>query len=463
MKKDLRRLLPLFCVLVLLAACVPYSFSPPTQIHINPGDHVDRAVIAMDAAGRSHIAGVVNDRVVYTRTTFGDLHVNLTMTMSSSGTNWKQYSPDIAVTDSGTAWLVWIEQRGNTDKIACYQAFPFFPPFGGYDTGCARLDSGSLTTGNVMVIAQGNQAYALYDAKDISGRIGALWYKELTHPSNTGIIYWYADVLESGYLHSWDAGIDSDGYLHLAFLDDDGYDNERLLYRSNRDTAADGTMKQAWAIVGSNDLEEDTSISLTFYMDGTVERMAVASIYEDLGVDEIWIDSCDAIDCSFVSHISHHVTLPTAWLTQSVITDVELVGIDTMVHLGFIGDDSPSLAPQVYYLDDAFDTDAPLMPSNSRSTLKYDLEAVKVDPRPESPATSSFAALSWGETNLITIEYYSFDGLWQTTVYTTDCTSSLVTGETASNGVYHSGVWQACEDAWFTTKANQAYLPVISK
>ena len=85
MKKPLALLLAFVCLIVLLPGCKPYSFSPPSPIHITPGDHVEQAAIAVDAAGRSHIAGVVNDRVVYYRTTFGSPSRTLTMTMSSSG------------------------------------------------------------------------------------------------------------------------------------------------------------------------------------------------------------------------------------------------------------------------------------------------------------------------------------------------------------------------------------------
>ncbi len=49
----------------ILSACVPTTFSPPTEIHISAGDNVEHAVIAVDAAGRSHIAGVVANRIVY--------------------------------------------------------------------------------------------------------------------------------------------------------------------------------------------------------------------------------------------------------------------------------------------------------------------------------------------------------------------------------------------------------------
>ena len=56
---------------IILSACVPTSFSPPTEIHITDGDRVEQAVVAVDGNGRSHIAGVVDDRIVYYRTRYG--------------------------------------------------------------------------------------------------------------------------------------------------------------------------------------------------------------------------------------------------------------------------------------------------------------------------------------------------------------------------------------------------------
>lgn len=90
---------------ILMSACVPATYSPPTEIHLNPGDQMGQAVVAVDDEGRSHIAGVVNDRIVYYRTRFGEKLVAFEITMTGSGANWKQYNPDIAVLDSGRAFV----------------------------------------------------------------------------------------------------------------------------------------------------------------------------------------------------------------------------------------------------------------------------------------------------------------------------------------------------------------------
>ena len=387
----------LLCLFVLLSACIPNSFAPPKEIHINSGDQVKQAVTAMDAAGRSHIAGVVNDRIVYYRTTFGEPEVKLTMTMGGAGVNWKQYSPDIAVTNNGTAWLVWIEQRGYSEKYACYQMLTLIPPTEGYDTGCHQLDSFAYTTGKVMVVANGGKAYALYDRVAPDSLIGSLWYKDLTSPSNSLIAYSFIDNSETGVLYSWDAGIDSQGYLHVAFLYNDSVgvptSTNHLKYRSNRATDLDGTMMQGWSIADSNMLETDTPISLDFYMNIAVETIAVAWVYESIGVDVISVESCPTAGCGIKG--SEIVTLPPAWEIVSIISDVEIIGIGTYLYLGFIGDNNPDADAQVYFVSDIYGTGALAAISQDRPTSKFDLEAAKVDSRPESGYSISFMALSW--------------------------------------------------------------------
>jgi hypothetical protein len=103
-KRSVLRLL-LIVPVILLGACLPTTFSKPTQIHISPSDQVTQPVIAVDVQGRSHIAGVVKDRIIYYRTYLGNPLAALAMTMTGSGANWKQVDPDIAVTATGTAYL----------------------------------------------------------------------------------------------------------------------------------------------------------------------------------------------------------------------------------------------------------------------------------------------------------------------------------------------------------------------
>ena len=470
MKKVSVILVFLIVLMFILGACVPITYSPPTEIHITAGDHVENAAIAVDSAGRSHILGVVADRVVYYRTYHGEPLVKFTLALGGSGTNWKQYNPDIAVLNNGTAYAVWIEQRGTTDKFACYLQIPITPPVGGFIKSCSALDSTNHSTGNIWVTAYGNTAYAVYDRVYTDNvRTTELWYRRLSStPTFAGRIDWFAERFETAMIYSLDLGIDSGGFLHVGYhynwtISGTPPYSERLELRSNRSTLADGQMSQVWVIITSTTGDQDIPVSLSFYTAATVERVALASVSQPTTLDRIWIDSCAANGCG--SQDSHQVILPSSWNTTSIIEDVEILGIEEYLYLGFIGDDNtaPTGAEQVYYKFDAFSSDPPLQPSSGSATWKYDLEMTKVDARPES-AADNFPMMAWGESSIVLNEFFVFEGLTQKVkIYETDCITNLPIGEIGSNGMYFSGVWDDCYDTMFSTQAWVSSLPLILK
>lgn len=459
---------------IILSACVPTTFSPPVEIHITAGDEVEHAVIAVDAAGRSHIAGVVADRIVYYRTRYGEAGPldKITMTMGGSGTNWKQYDPDISVLNNGMAYVTWVEQRGTTEKFGCYQKIPLVPPVGGYEKFCRDLDLHQETTGNVFVVSNGYSVYAVYDRKyltDGTGRIGALMYKELTHTANTGVAYDYINFFETGYIYGLDMVVDTADKLHIAILDKYTVTGsppytDRLFYRSNRTTLADGTMAQGMTFAEGTGLDEDVDPSISIYLDSvTGPRIGIASIWTPTGIDYIFIDSCTVDGCESVG--MNLVDLPSSWYTHSIIEDLEIQGRGEELFLGFIGDDNtaPTGEPQVYFTE-AFDTAMFMEPSDGSATFKFDLEMVLLEPRPESPATADVPVVSWGESNFVTATYYSAGWLTPAVKFSEDnCPESLLSGDVGANGSYYAGVWDACSDTWFTTQAWTAQLPLIVK
>lgn len=457
-------------ITLIFSACVPLTFSTPTEIHITDGDKVEQAVVAVDADGRSHIAGVVNDRIVYYRTRFGEPLEKVTMEMSGTGTNWKQTNPDIAVINSGSAYLVWVEQRGGPEKYACWRGFALIPPPDGYVKTCLALDPTIETTGNVQVVSNGYSVYAVYDRKYLSdgmGRIGALMYKQLTNLSITGVAYDYISFFETGYIYGLDMVIDTADKLHIAIMDNYTVTGaspytDRLFYRSNRTAGADGTMTQGWNIVTGASLGEDIDPSISIYIDAVNgPRIGIASIWRPAGKDYIYIDSCTVVGCDFKG--SRVVDLPDSWNSFSEIEDLEIQGRDEYLFLGFIGDDNtaPTGAPQIYFTE-AFDTTIFLEPSDGTATFKFDLEMVLLDPREGSPATVQIPVVSWGESNLVTATYFSAGWLTPAVRFSEDtCPESLLSGDVGSNGYYYSGVWDACSDTWFTTQAWTEKLPLI--
>ncbi len=458
---------------IILSACVPTTFSPPTEIHITAGDQVEHAVIAVDAAGRSHIAGVVANRIVYYRTRFGEVDPigRITMVMGGSGTNWKQYNPDIAVLDNGYAYVTWVEQRGGPEKFACYQQIPLVPPIGGYDRDCDPLDGTEQTAGNVWVVAQGTTAYAVYDRPYTDSRTADLWYRIISDtPAYAGRVAWFIDNFETVDFYSMDLGIDSGGYLHVGYhynwtVTGTPPYNERLELRSNRSTLADGQMSQIWVIWNGNAIDQDIPVSLSFYDEGSTQRVAIAHANEPTNLNKIYVDSCDAHGCAAPTQSIYPVDLPSSWDTFSVIEDVEILGLGDYLYLSFIGDDNtaPTGTEQVYYMWDAFGSDPPLQPSSGSASWKYDLEMTPVIARPES-AADDFPMMAWGETNLVMNEFFVFDGLLsKVKVYDTTCLTNLPIGEIGSNGVYFSGVWDDCYDTIFSTQAWTSQLPMIVK
>ena len=459
---------------LIVSSCIPTTFSTPTEIHISTGDQVEQAVVAVDGNGRSHIAGVVDDRIVYYRTRYGSAGPldKFSMVMSDSGTNWKQYAPDIAALNNGEAYVTWVEQRGTTQKYACYQKIPLYPPVGGYEKFCIDLDLHQETTGNVFVVSNGYAVYAVYDRKyltDGMGRIGALMYKELTDISNTGVAYDYINFFETGYIYGLDMVIDTADKLHIAIQDNYTVTGtppytERIFYRSNRTTQADGTMTQGMTIVTGTGIGTNVDPSVSIYTDSVDgPRIGIASIWTPSGIDDIYIDSCNLSGCEY--HNSFPVNLPSSWNTYSDITDLEVQGRDEYLFLGFIGDDNtaPTGAPQVY-ITEAFDTTIFLEPSDGTATFKFDLEMVLLDPRAGSPATERIPVVSWGESNLVTATYFSAGWLTPAVKFSEDtCPESLLSGDVGSNGYYYSGVWDACSDTWFTTQAWTEQLPLIVK
>ena len=458
----------LLLLTLILSACVPLTFSPPAEIHITDGDQVENAVIAVDAAGRSHIAGVVADRIVYYRTRYGVplAFGKLTMVMDGSGTNWKQYDPDIAVVDNGDAFVTWVEQRGTTEKFACYQKIYLVPPIGGQERFCLDLDDpGMQTAGTVQVIARGETVYAIYDRAYSDGRTADLWYTRLAGGSVTGRVAWWIEAFETVFFHSLDLGIDESGFLHVGshynWTTGGPPAGERLEIRSNRSTLADGQMDQIWIITTSSLQDEDIPVSLSFYQDGTTQRVALASVFQPATLDQIWVDSCTAVGCTAKADIP--VDLPTSWDTFSVVDDVEIEGIDETLFLSFIGDDNtaPTGAPQVYYTD-AHDTSTILEPSEGSATFKFDLEMTTVKNRVDAPFV--IPVMAWAESNFVTATHF-VAGFYTPAVKISEdnCTETMVSGNIASNDIYLSGVWDACSNTWFTTQAWNTHLPLITK
>lgn len=317
------------------------------------------------------------------------------------------------------------------------------------------------------MIARSNTAYAIYDRPYSNGRTTDLWYKRIApKPIVSGRVHWFIENFETVNFYSLDLGIDDGGFLHVGYHYNWTTGSpppyaERLELRSNRSTLADGQMNQIWVITPSEYTDQDISVSLSFYQDGTTQRVALASGFHPGSVDQIYISSCEANGCGNKQDVM--VDLPTSWDTSSIIDDVEILGLDDTLFLSFIGDDNtaPTGAPQVYYTN-AFDTSVILEPSDGSATFKFDLEMTAVKNRVKSPFV--IPVMAWAESNFITASHY-VAGFYTPAVKISEdnCPETMVSGNIASNDMYLSGVWDACSDTWFSTQAWTAQLPLINK
>ena len=452
----------LIVLVLLLGACAPLTYSPPIEIHYNPGDEMGKAVIAVDDEGRSHIAGIVSDRIVYYRTRYGEKRVGFEMAMAGSGANWKQYNPDIAVLDSGRAIVTWVEQRGGAEKYACQQQIPILVPIGGFDKYCDPLDGSQKTAGNVWVTARGATAYAVYDRPAGNGRTADLWYQQLAGGSAIGRVDWFFGELKTAEIYSLDLGIDDGGFLHVGYhfnwtINGSQPYNERMALRSNRATQPDGQMSQVWLTLDGF-LIEYTPVSLSFYQTGASQRVALAfgSYYQ------VWVDSCAVLGCG--SQAMDELVWTGGWSIHGSISDVEILGSGDILQVGFVGNSNltPASRDQVYFKTNAFDTSNSQQITYGLSGSKHDLEMTHVASR--SGAGAQFTILAWGETDLNVNEVYVYDGIQNLVkVHTSNCAANLPSGEIGSNGVYLSGVWDVCDNTIFTTQAWNTQLPLITK
>lgn len=462
MKRANNYLLTLTILSIFLSACNAATFSPPTEIHLNPSDQMGQAAVAVDADGRSHIAGVINDRIVYYRTRFGEKLVAFEMTMTGSGANWKQYNPDIAVLDSGYAFVTWVEQRGSQQKYACYQQIPSFVPIEGFDKDCDPLDDAQQTAGNVWVTASGTTAYAVYDRPAGNGRTADLWYQQLAGGSAIGRVDWFFGELKTVEIYSLDLGIDEGGFLHVGYHYNWTINGalpfaERMELRSNRATQADGQMSQVW-LLSTWFLIHYTPVSLSFYYVGPTQRVALA--YGSYV--QVYVDSCTTAGC--LSTSNDEVYWPSDWWTNALLNEVKILGIGEKLHVGFTGNSNatPITTDQVYYSGDALGPINPNLVSTGALTGKHGLSITQATARPEN-GNGIRAVLGWGETSQTANEIYVYDGTNTLQIYETSCTSSIPRTDTGSYGFYVSGVWDDCGGTRFSAEAKLQRLPLIVK
>ncbi|MDO9087674.1 MAG: hypothetical protein Q7U53_15810 [Anaerolineaceae bacterium] len=457
-------------MIVLMVGCAPPTFMAPVKVNVTPDDNITDVSIDIDQNGMKHIVGLKDNRVVYFKGNIGEPTYQFTigwglLLPGTDTSTWKQYQPEIAVLDNGTAHIVWWEHHGNlSQKIACHYEVPLI--FDPYDLiYCHRLDEPTLyTTGLVRVIAKGNTAYAVYDRLHSSGYVDSVWYKKMEELSSTGLVVSYLDVLEEAYIFSMDLAIDNNGKLHLAYIDEATYSpNPRLYYRSNATTNMDGSMSQNWAIAfGAPGLRENVQPSIDFYNDFVM----IASVWENSGNQMIYVDRCNIIDCATKSSIST-TSLNADWNSSSEILEVEGLGTFSTYTLSFIGHNDLSSHDQVWYWVSPFSGNPTQVTdtTNAKSQLNMVDGFIPVIGFMENWQVSD-PIISYLEKVSI---YEGGEGLREVGTYVCPGLSKFNSSDMAayvdlmSDSIPVAGIWNYCGTTRFSTNAYLIDLPIILK
>ena len=461
-------------MVVLMVGCAPPTFMSPVKVNVTTGDNITDVSIDIDQNGIKHIVGLKDNRVVYFKGNIGEPTFQFTvgwglLPPGTDTSTWKQYQPEVAVLDNGTAHIVWWEHHGNlAQKIACHYEVPLiYDPFD--LIYCHWLDEpATYTTGLVRVIAKGNTAYAVYDRIHSSGYVDSVWYKKLEELTTTGLVVSYLDVLEEAYIHSLDLAMDNNGKLHLAYIDEATYSpNPRLYYRSNVTTNMDRSMSQNWAIeFGAPGLQDNVKPSIDFYNNGSDIFVMIASVWENSGNQMIYVDRCNIIGCTDKSS-SSPTLVNTDWNSIAEIQEVKVLGTLNTFMLSFIGHNDLSSDDQVWYWVSPFSGNPTQVTdtAHAKSQLNMVDGFIPVVGFVENWQVSD-PIISYLEKVSI---YDVQNGLREVKTYVCPGLSKFNSSDMASyvdsmaGSIPVAGIWNYCGTTRFSTNAYLNNLPIILK
>ena len=455
MQKKTLLFVSLAILVSIMAGCIP-DFIPPIKLSTTASPLEDPA-IAVDLRGNSHIVGVSNDRIVYHR--IDKLGSIKRTEILVADLIVMQSKPDIAVTDDGTAWIVWIEELP-AGKKACFTSIP---KAGDFSKECQILDDDpdSLSSGFVQVTARANATYAVFDSiHEISGKIKALFFRRLDTDALGAIDIYVSD---GGILYGMDIGIDSNGYLHVVYIDRATLVGEpRLRYRANVTMGGFATMGQVWDIWEGLGVDPNVTPKISFH-NFTSSSENVIMAYEGGSGYYAYVATCITDGCG--SQVSKFV--PDTNVLD--LTEIDILGYfePNGYVVSFVGKETVDVYPQVYTWNSKVATITQITNSDTNKSdlsMVYGFEAVigfieyiiKTGPPPlELPFETATV-----------MEYDLSHGL--RSVFHTACphTSNDRKLDMASAMVENipvAGVWNICDETWFSTNAFLGYMPLILK
>ena len=159
-----KRLLPFLCILIcftVLAGCVFDFVNPmPLSSGLMTASNPD---IDIQSDGTKHIVwqerritgiGQETQVIIYKRTKVGENDLFYTFTPPAG---YAYVSPDVAVTDSGYAYIVWRKDNQNDPSLK-YGCYDIIPPQGSLEQNCQDLtnDPDPLIVDPPRVVARGS-------------------------------------------------------------------------------------------------------------------------------------------------------------------------------------------------------------------------------------------------------------------------------------------------------------------
>lgn len=432
-----------------LTACIPSIF-PPRPLLSNTGYNLDTlgnpVAIAIEPNGRKSVFWLEKEgsirKLIYWRTIFGEpIHTATRQDHSAA-------APDLAVTDSGTAYLVWYSSDPPSRPNIFYYAVM---SIGSTTITPQELYSGELysTALHLRVIARGETVYAVFPGH------GCLYYRQLspTLESRKKVSDYIAS---NSSLENLQVSIDSANKLHVAWVEKDNVTgNYRIRYNSNATTTIGGDMNQDRTIG-----YETPGESLTITNADTPPNEKVYVIKRG-NSGRLFVSSCLAVGCPSMTENEIHLS-PSSWL----ISELRAVGIGSSVYVAFLAMNSSISNSELFYI-----TNLTANPAEQRITTsdysKSNLNMVRVQ------WESAYLPLV-GWRRYTPSSPYALDdayiwapnyGLRQ--IFTSASSARHQGSDLAANGEWVAGVWAAEYNGrvvpYLSGNAYQANLPLVSK
>ncbi len=422
-----------------LSACTTQIFFPLPLNKID-GSNASFPSIAIDPAGTKHLVwleeSATTKSLIYWRSWFAS------PSKVSRRDEPSAYSPGIAATDGGDAYIVWSRWISGEVQYCVWK----IPDWGTETLDCFPVDRHGK---GIWVSGRGDVVYAVYDDGD------QLFYRQLAGGSAQGTA---SDLYHPDwFLPQISLEIDSNGKLHLLRLEQVGT-TYSLHYNSNATVDGSGNMKQKMVIADTGGGAFDLAIG------GSGANERVYMIYKNTfpSGDSVSYKSCLVNGCSDLR--SDQIPLGDGWQ----ISELQAVGTSLTTYTAMIArtPSSPGIDPQETYVSVNFGS--PEAIPEAEFTAKRRLHAVATT-NPPLPVFGWRKAIGGKSTDVVVAHPVIEDGtvrMKTQTVFSRFEPYIEPEGEDlAANGEWVAGVWlyrlSPTSDRIVPWLAGNAYLTTL--